>query len=444
MPNDYGIIAAGQALIGFLWIFSGFGTYEAAVQKPELSDKDCDFFFTVNVLLGVCLFVISCLSSPLLAYFFSEPILNRVIPALSVTFLINPAGQLHNALLARKQSYRTMVFLDLSGQGLAAVLSVLLAMIGAGVWSLVALNILIAGVPSIAVWFVSPWRPTRFLPGHFREMRGAIAFSASIMVGNWLNYFSGQVDRVIIGRIFGMNELGLYSRAHQLATYSSNIVFIGPHRYVTARLARLQNDLELYRKELLRILTIGCLVAVFINGWCMVNSHGLVHLLFGIKWLRMSPYFFWISLGNCAFVLAYSFQWIHMSLGSGRAYIGTNVLRLILTASSVAVGLHWGITGVCIGYSAYLWLFAIITSWSTAHQTNGRTHVFLLTLVVPSLLVLPGGLISIYFFPVADVAFAPLAARSLLYVSVFLGLALIFQRPLLKEIVSYLPTAGRQ
>lgn len=435
-PSDYGIVAAGQTIIGFLWVFSSFGLYEAAVQKETLTSEETNAFFALNMLIGALLFVASCASAIPLALFFRVDELLVVVPVLSISILLTAAGQVQNAILSRRQDYKAIVVLELAGHIVAAIIAVAMALMGFKHWALVGLNLAMAGIPSIGAWLATGWRPGPVQLVGLRQLRASLRFALGVVIGNATNYLTSQVDRAVIGRAFSITELGLYTRAQQLALYANNLFFTGPHRFVTARLSRCQHDAEQLRREFILLVSIAQWGAMVFNFALAASALPVVLLLFGERWSAMGEILVYVALGNAAYVTAYAYQWLHLSTGAGAGYVATNSVRLVLTVCAVLIGVTWGVVGIAIAYAVSVWLFAILSARSCGREIGGGIGELLRALWVPCLIASLATALSLVVVPLGDTSIVGLVCRSALICAIYLALSAVLCRNTLDAVAS--------
>ena len=129
----------GMALIftGFLFLFNEVGLGAAIVQKGELSADEISDLRWVIFVINASLFALLLILAPVVAAYFSEPRLVVIIRTLASAFLMNGVGVPSASILQREMAFKEKAAAELVGNLVGAVSTLVLALSGYGVWSLV-------------------------------------------------------------------------------------------------------------------------------------------------------------------------------------------------------------------------------------------------------------------------------------------------------------------
>ena len=129
---------------------------------------------------------------------------------------------------------------------------VAMALVRGGLWALVGSQLAMGASYAIGIWMVCNWRPG--LPARNSGVREMVAFGRNLTGYNFLNYFSRNTDNLLIGRVWGAQQLGLYSRAYQLLLLPLDQICAPLDGVAVTALSRLTETPERYRQAYLRIL----------------------------------------------------------------------------------------------------------------------------------------------------------------------------------------------
>jgi PST family polysaccharide transporter len=348
-PADYGIMAMVVAVTAFAGLFRDLGLSSAAIQKHTLTNAQQSNLFWMNVALGTTLTVGLAAASPLVVWFYHKPEVLWVTVALSASFLIGSLATQSGALLVREMRFGQQAVAGISGALVSLSVSVTLALQGFRYWSLV-WGPLAGGLTSTSLLFIlSPFRPG--LPSRGTGLKEMLKFGAHITAFDFVNYFSRNLDSILIGRYWGAGPLGLYSRAYALLMFPINNLR-GPINAVAfPAMSRLQNQPEAFRAYYLRVTSLLALVSMPLTAFLFVASRPVIELLLGRQWLGVAPIF--SCLAFAAFVqpasgLAGS---LLLSLGQGRRYLQCGVFNTVILCASFIIGLPWGPFGVALAYA---------------------------------------------------------------------------------------------
>src|SRR3954451_20541934 len=136
--SDNGVVAAALIVIALGQLFTDSGFAAAVVQREDLTDDHVRSAFALSLLTGLCMTIIVYVTAPLTADFFHDATVAPVMRGLSFTFLLQAPGLIAQALLQRDLDFKSIAIAESVSYflGFAAV-GVIMAMSGAGVWSIV-------------------------------------------------------------------------------------------------------------------------------------------------------------------------------------------------------------------------------------------------------------------------------------------------------------------
>lgn len=209
-PAEFGLLAMLLIFQEIANALVNSGLNAPLIQAREVSEEDLSTVFHFNVGVGALCYAAMVAGAPLIAGFYAEPRLGGIVALYGMVFLIHAFGNVQQALLLRELDYRRLNVVSLVGVGASGLLAVILALRGAGVFSLLAQQISYALISTGLYWYASPWRPSlRFSPASFRKLFG---FGSSVLVVSMLDKVMATLDDLIVGRLYGSAFLGQYSR----------------------------------------------------------------------------------------------------------------------------------------------------------------------------------------------------------------------------------------
>jgi PST family polysaccharide transporter len=216
-PEQFGVVALALIAITLLESLKDLGVGQALVVTTRDEDiaARASTAFVLSVGLGVLLAVAVAAISPLAASYFHEPDLRAIVPVLGANFLLRSLGATHYALAQRDIDFRRRTVAELSDVVVRGAVGIGLALAGAGVWSLVLAYLCGTLAMDLALWALVDFRPRlrRFDRDHAREL---VSFGAVLTAVDVVAAVSRNVDYILVGRVLGAAQLGLYSLAFRL------------------------------------------------------------------------------------------------------------------------------------------------------------------------------------------------------------------------------------
>ncbi len=293
-PEDFGVIAVASVFIVFFGIFSDMGLSAAIVQKRNLSVSDLKSLFSYTLFLGVILAVIFFFSSWLIARFYDDSQLIAVCQILSVNVLFATWSIVPNGLLLRDKQFKFIGVRTISVQIILAVISILAAYAGMGIFAL-----LINPVGgSILIFILSYIKSPVGLTFHPRlESVKKIASYSSYTFGfSLINYFTRNLDKLLIGKVFGMIPLGYYEKSYKLMLLPVQNLTHVITPVLHPVLADYQDDTSQQINKYLKLINVLSLVGFPVTAFLYFTAEPLVILIFGQQWMPSVPVFKILSL----------------------------------------------------------------------------------------------------------------------------------------------------
>ena len=341
-PDEFGLMALGLIVIGYLDTFSGLGVENVVIYKQDNVEHNSNVAFTLGLVFNTIISVTTFLIAPLVATFFNDPRVTDIVRALSVVFIIWGLGNIHAARLKKELQFRQTLLPELGKSLAKAVVSIGMALAGFGVWSLVWGQIAANLAASALYWLVYRWRPR--LTIDTKTSRQLLGYSSQTVLSEFMGAILTNIDYLIVGKRLGPENLGLYTMAFRVPELLIiNTCYIVSNALFPAY-SKLQNDPESLRKGFLLTLRYIALYTVPVGLGMFIVTPEFVKVIFGDPWIPAVPVMQAISLYAVIYSLSFNAGDIYKAIGRPDIM---NILGIFKLA--VAVPLLW----LAGGYNIY-------------------------------------------------------------------------------------------
>jgi teichuronic acid exporter len=213
-PHDFGLVAIAAVYIAFIQVFLEQGIGAAVIQRERLEPEHLDSAFWMNLVWGLLLIGLSIGLAGWWSALNHLPELERVIDVLSVLIPISALTVVQQAVLQRDLKFKKLAVRSNISALIGGACGIAMGLAGAGVWALVAQQLVAAAAALVLLWSVSHWVPrARFSWLHARELLG---FSIQAFLGNVAVFVTRRADALLMGIFFGPAAVGLYRLADRL------------------------------------------------------------------------------------------------------------------------------------------------------------------------------------------------------------------------------------
>lgn len=386
-PEEYGaaavIVVFGAA--AELLKDSGFSTL--ILQRRRLNRRLLSGVYYLNALAGVALALLLAGAGPWLSDVFHNPRYGLFALLLSTIFIFASVSAVPSALLARNFEFRRITVVDVIAVVLSSAAGLSAALVDWGALSLVIQAVVYMMMQAVLTTLSCPWRPGR--PATYRVLRSTFPYVFSVSFSQALNYFSRNVDNVLIGMVFGPKAAGLYNQAYQLMVIPLHQVNGPLQRVFIPILSRISTDPDRYRVAFRKIVFTVTLILwpAFIT--LIVFSQSIITNLFGEQWRESAAIFSALGVAGMAQALGYVNSWVFVSSGQVRMQTIWTIVTRPLIVGSFFIGIPWGPHGMAFSY-AVASVVVVLPGFFVARRRAGlRVGDLFTPLVWPSLL---GGL----------------------------------------------------
>ncbi len=359
-PSDFGLMGMIMVVVGFAQAFSDMGLSNAIIQRQGVEKDHFSSFFWINVFSGIILFVCILLCRPIIALYFKQPVLSDYLIFAAFIFLITPVGQIFTTILKKELKFKTLSKIEIAGSVVYSISTIGLALAKFEVLSLIFGQLIRSLFTVVILFFI--FRKTWLPRLHFSitEIKSYLSFGAFQMAEKAVNYFSANIDYIIIGRFLGPAALGFYTLAYNLMIFPLTKINPIITKVAFPVFSIIQNDNDRLKRGYCKVINYISMLSFPMLAGMLVVAPEFIRLVYGAKW---EP--------SIAVLQIFCFVGIFKSLGNpigsillakGRADIGFywNVFVVIMVSVAAIVGVNWGIVGVAVAILILQVLFFFI------------------------------------------------------------------------------------
>ena len=364
-PREYGLLGMVVVFTGFATSFSDLSLGASIIQKQDVSKKHLSSVFWINVLIGGFLSLVFLLLSPLIADFYSEPALRTLTAVLAFTFTVNSLNVVQTALLDKSLNFRAKFQVDVVSISIAGTAALVMALSGAGVWSLVGQTLIVAMIRVAVMWRLSDWRPQ--MSFDWSAIKELMRFSKHLVGFGVVHYWSRNFDKLLIGRLLGSAALGIYGLSDRLMRLPLTNVTNITHSVMFPALSAMQQNVEGMKRVYLRAnRMIAVLTFPLMTGLCVLAEPVIV-AVYGNKWQGAIAVVQILCFAGMSQSVYNTASWIFLSRGRTDILFRLGVYATAIRIAGVFVGIHWGLTGV-----AWAYVLGGVLIWYPTWASAGR------------------------------------------------------------------------
>jgi O-antigen/teichoic acid export membrane protein len=276
LPTEFGMVAIGIVIIDTFAIFRDFGLGSALIQRSKNIEIATSSTFVLTSLISVFLFLTCFFSAPFISDFYAYPDLELVIKFLSFSLLLGSLDTVPRTLLSKDLDFGKAVLPEVFANLFYSLSTILLALNGYGIWSLV-YGFLIASVASFfTYWYLRPWRINLSLD--FAISLELFNFGKYILASGLVTFFILNIDLLFVINFFSLEQVGFYSLAVIVAHYPTTVITHIATRVMFPTFSKIKDrkeDIILFYYNFIKYvssLTIPMTIGLFVLSPVMVKN----------------------------------------------------------------------------------------------------------------------------------------------------------------------------
>jgi O-antigen/teichoic acid export membrane protein len=284
-PEIFGLMGICLVLTRGLDLFTETGIGPALIHRQDNVDVAKNTAFTLQIVRGFLLAVLTVLLAPFAAAYYNEPRLREITYWLAAVFVINGLSNIDVIVLQKKLDFRRITALDLTVAALSTTLVVGLAVVLRSVWALVIGQIVTSVLRVGLSYLIVPTRPSpRFDKETARELFRYGRYITGLTI---VLFITSEIDNLAVGKILGLEQLGIYTLAYSLANLPATHISKVASSVVFPAYSSLQNDLAKLRIGYLTMVRLAGGIAIPAAVGLAVLAPEIVRVVYGPKWLPM-------------------------------------------------------------------------------------------------------------------------------------------------------------
>lgn len=286
-PAHFGLFALSSMVVTAITLFRdyGFGEYLLYLKKDLKSHADT--VFVMSMAFGLIAWGITYAAAPLAVSIFGTSNLVWPLRVMSLSVIISSFAVVPAAILERELEFRKRTVPELAMGASQAVVSIVLAALGWGVWSLVAGHIVSTAVSVVWTWQLAGWKPSFSFSSE--DARRVVAFGKPLMASSLLILVFFYIDQAAIGRWVGVAAVGYYSMAFTFCHLPATNITFAVNRVMYPAYTRLNEDIASVRKAYMQAVRGISLISIPLAFWMCFLADDIVRGFLGEKWLPAVP-----------------------------------------------------------------------------------------------------------------------------------------------------------
>lgn len=356
-PGAYGLVVFTTPFLVLVAMLTDLGMTSAITRASSVSREEAGAAMGAMMLGGLAAAGLLVAGAWPLERAIAMPGLAPVMAAMAAVVLLSITAATPRALMERALRYAQIARIEAIAIGVSAVVGLAMAWNGAGVWSLVAYNLLVQALRVGAfAWTVRhDVRPNL----HFGALGGLLSFGGWVLASNLLNFLARNSDNLLIGASLGAAAVGVYGLAYQFMlaplmaiTWPTSAILLATLRDEDPRGPAAQAMIE-------SVLAATALIVVPAMLYLTFGLAFPVHALLSQRWAGIPGIVAWLAPAGALQAIASYNGVLLMVGGRARAQFGLTVVNTLVLVATFVLSLPYGLMALVHAYTVTISLLSL-------------------------------------------------------------------------------------
>lgn len=338
-PKEFGQMGIIMFFIMLANVFAEGGLGGALIRKKDATKSDYSTVFVFNFLVSLFCFLLLLFSAGYIANYYNDSTLKKLIIVSGFVLIINAFQTTQNAKLVSEMKFKRLMIYRFVSVLLSTVIGLIFAYFNYGVWSLVIIQILSAGLMTILLCFFEElYLSFEFKKKNFKELYG---FGVNTTAASLLNTAFDNVYQLILARYFSINQTGFYYQAKKLQEVPGGIINMLSQSVVFSSLSKLQDDKISFINAYNKILTYFLIILGFILIVTYSYAKQIILFLYGEKWIESTIYMQLLSVASFFYLLELINRVVFKVFNITKKILYLELIKKSIQFISILIGLYY-------------------------------------------------------------------------------------------------------
>lgn len=360
-PSDYGTIALVTVFTTILQVFIDSGLSTALIQKKDADDLDFSSVFYFNFVICIILYLIMFVSAPFIADFYKDSSLVSIVRVISLTLIISGVKGVQQSYVSRHMLFKRFFFSTLGGTIFSAVLGIIMAYAGFGVWAIVFQQLSNNAIDTLILWITVKWRPIKKFS--WSRLKNLLSFGWKMLASSLLDTVYNNLRNMIIGKLYTSADLAFYNQGDRFPKLIVTNINTSIDSVLLPTMSNEQDNHVRVKNMTRRAIKISTYIMAPLMIGLAFCAKPIVQIVLTDKWLPCVPYLqifcisylFWpIHTANLNAIKAMGRSDLFLKLEVIKKFIGMILLLITMNISVMAMAYSLLISGL---------ISQVINSW---------------------------------------------------------------------------------
>lgn len=360
-PTVYGTVALVTVFTTILQVFVDSGLGTALIQKKDADDLDFSSVFYFNFCVCLILYFGMVIAAPYIAVFYNDLSLIPVIRVISLTIVISGVKGIQQAYVSRNMLFKRFFFSTIGGTITSAIIGIVMAYMGFGVWSLVVQQLSNTAVDTLILWITVKWRPKKMFS--WERLKNLLSFGWKLLCSTLIDTIYNNIRSLIIGKMYSSSDLAFYNQGEKFPKMIVTNINSSIDSVLLPAMASAQDDRKRVKNMTRRAIKTSTYIMAPLMIGLVFCANTIVKLILTAKWLPCVPFL-------QIFCITYMFYPVHTAnlnainaMGRSDIFLKLEIVKKIVGMILLLSTMWFGVMAMAYSLLISCVLSQIINAW---------------------------------------------------------------------------------
>lgn len=346
LPEEYGIVALVTTFIAILNVFVSEGFPKALIQKKDSDNLDFSSVLYFNIVFSIFLFILIWFLAPVLSTFYDYNQLTWVIRIMGIKVVIASVNSVQVAYVSKQLVFKKFFWATLIGTVVSAIVGIILAYQGFGVWALVAQYLSNSLIDCVVLFFAIKWKP--ILKFSASRLKPLIKYGWKVLGAGLIATGYNELRSLLIGKVYSSEDLAYYNKGKQFPHLFVDNICVAVSNVMLPVISEKQNDPVAVKNIVRQSLRVSSFILFPIMVGLAVVAKPLVIILLTDKWIECVPYLQILCI-NCALMPMQSInQQAIYAIGKSGTALFAEILKKSFGIVMIVISINISVKAVAV------------------------------------------------------------------------------------------------
>ncbi|MEZ9490737.1 oligosaccharide flippase family protein [Vibrio breoganii] len=289
-PEQFGVFTSIYVITIFFYLLCEMGLVPALIAKESIDIKMRDGVFSLTFIIGTVLSFLLFASEPIVSWYFKIDGFESIIVPISLSVVFQSLSTMPLASLQKERKFFVIARCNSISEIITLISVYYLYHVVEPIMALSMKPLLTTSLQFVLLWIASNRTRTgkAKLGKYLNQVCYLLSFSKSQLGFNLVNFFSKNLDTILVAKYLGLTSLAIYDKAYQLMRYPLMLLTYSMSPAIQPIVKEIKSDTyefeRIHNRFTRYLLYLGMLIGLFI--YCM--SETIVYVILGEQWLHVA------------------------------------------------------------------------------------------------------------------------------------------------------------